>query len=56
MLKTHRTANDALDPVCGIPEFKACAARVEAGRPASGRGAAYGFTRGEITSMEEARR
>jgi formate dehydrogenase alpha subunit len=25
----NRLTNDALDPICGIPEFKACAARIE---------------------------
>ncbi|HET7270584.1 MAG TPA: formate dehydrogenase subunit alpha [Rubrobacter sp.] len=48
---TNLLTNDALDPVCGITELKACAAKVEAVRP--GNGAAEEFTRNETTRMEE---
>ena len=51
---TNFLTNDALDPVCGITELKACAAKIEALGPGSG--AADGFTRNETTRMEEVRR
>lgn len=51
---TNLLTNDALDPVCGITELKACAARIEAVRP--GNVAAEGFMRDETTRMEEVSR